>query len=299
MCSSLKTSYPLAGELCELLAERGETIQTLDTGLVGKGFSAPTDHLARPNGNLEPQEIYARATEIIENEILPLGDIVPEDERNLFTFKAWQLGFRVPAVLYDGNPTTKDDVEARLLIRNRIIEIWREALEASNSEENIISTAAQYRVAQGLLEFVQELIPNFALSPELSALLAIKYGKGDCTENSMLLYTMMKMAGLDAGIAYITTDLLGDEENHLSAFVRIEEKILFADPVKPYHAFPAEHKKWTIVPLLSVTFLHHRNRHLDVRDGVTLPTEEQDNLLPIDTLLSLDPSLASFFTHNR
>lgn len=281
----------MAARLCRLLVDRGETLESLDTGLAGKVFRPP-ELQAGPDGAVEVQEVYHRAIEVMEGEIFPLGDISPREERKLFAYQAWRVGFRVPWLLYDGDVRTRGDVDARLGVQRRIADLREDAAASGEGERG---------VSRGLFLYAKELLPTLAASPEMPLLLAIQEGAGDCTENGMLLYGMMRMAGLDARFAVVWVDSFGDRERHLAAAANVDGEWQVADPVPPYDAFPARHQRWEVIPPLSALFVHLRNRYFDLterRDGEPpLPAVPAALAFPFDPPMwySIDPTFMAYF----
>lgn len=280
-CGPVAAEDATAGALCGLLAERGETLATLDTGLAGKLYRAPQDATARPDGRLQVQEVFARAVEVIEGELLNLGEIAPDAERQLFSYQAWQLGFRVPWLLYDGDPATRTDIDARLKLQERIALIRETAVRRADGDAD----RRDRLVVGALFVMAKETLPHPANGREQDLFRAIQAGAGKCTENSMLLYLAMRMSGLDAGFAFVHEDELGAQVFHVSAFAMVGGERRLVDPIPPYNSPSAQHRNAVGMPALSMMLVTNWNRYLKQQQG------QEDSLAPADGWMLYDPTM--------
>ncbi len=280
-CAPVAAEDAIAGGLCALLAERGETLATLDTGLAGRLYKAPIDASARPDGRVQVQEVFARAIEVIEDELIGLGEVAPEEEERLFSSKAWQLGFRVPWILFDGDPATSADVDARLKLRAKVAEIRADAARRAGAD----AVARDRLIVAGLFAFARQALSANEERIERDLLGAMQSGSGDCTENSMLLYLAMRLAGLQSGIAFVHEDELGAQVFHVSASAMVGGVRQLVDPIPPYSSTAAAHRDVVAMPLLSMLLVHNWNRYLAREQG------QEQVLAPAVDWMLYDPTM--------
>ena len=75
----------------------------------------------------------------------------------------------------------------------------------------------------------------------LDALEVFSLRQGVCGEMAALYVTMARLAGLEAGLAYVDTDFRGKEVDHACAWVRIDGNQILVDPA--YNSFDISHQK--------------------------------------------------------
>lgn len=253
-CYSLKAEDAHAAKLCELMQGRGVARELIDTGLSARIFRPPADSLV-PDGTIEPAEVYALAIEIIEDEYFRSGETTFEEEQGSFAIKAWEAGFRLPWIVYDGNPYTKSDVETR-------DELSRMARSVRGESELELARAI-YDTAFSKEGLGMEVWNSFPV--EYNAEYALKFRWGDCTEISWVLYSLYKYAGFDPRFVWVREEFDGSPLLHMAVAVWADGREVIADS---HFGFDADHRVVVDLPPLAALASYVNNVAVGQQDKV-------------------------------
>lgn len=274
-----------ARELCLLLQEQGLKLKEIDTGLAGKIFNPPA-FFAAPNGIVEAQEVYHKAIEVMEEEILSRGYISSEVEETLFSYKAMQAGFKVPWLIYDGDlATTEDEAYRQDLLKDKIDKLINE-----NDCRNQLGLAeAIFEIVYSPDEFDFKVWGHLPRELDVQQTLLTRWG--DCSELSRVFYTMYKYAGFSPRFVWVRKDISGNPLLHMAVAIECDGKEVIVDS---HYGFNAKHAEIVDMPLLSSLAVYTNNiADQDVDDLKAINLLEQsllyDPTFPLTYLyLSLD-----------
>lgn len=276
---------PQARDLCYLLQEKGYKLSEIDTGLNGKIFK-PSLQFASPNSKIEALEVYNKAIETIEEEYFSDRDIYSVNATELFIYKAWQAGFRIPWLIYDSDPSAKEDMRyGHDLLKNKIDE-----LKDSNKFKSEFDLAnAIYEMAfskEGLGFKVWDHLPQ-----ELGAQKTLLTRWADCSEMSRMIYLMYRYAGLSAEFVWVRQDTFGNPILHMAVAVNCDGREVIVDSS---YGFDPKHESTTDIPLLTSLAIYTDNvADQDTNDETAITGLKQsllyDPTFPLTYLyLSLD-----------
>ena len=225
--------------LYQALRERGIGDSQLDQGYYETDFV-----------NSKRNLVHKADKVIQEEEVLEYALERYEKYRSVIQEK---MGYELPWLLSDYNPATSFDYEIRKKIKDAIaafkIELEKEGYKPTEDKYKELLATSLFCFVMGSkgenLKGINEYIDKnggldvakikYDCFREASALQTLKLKCGACTEKSAILYSALKMAGLDVSFIYALNEgfmkVMGSERGgHVSVGLTLSNRVMIIDP---------------------------------------------------------------------